>query len=340
MEKETYLKELEKEIKRNKLGQKYARICVSYAKRLLDSSLPVIFDIDHLCLLIGIKKADLTKFIYADHCFYTQFQIPKKSGGKRELDVPSADLKYIQRWILDNILSNMHVSEFATGFYDNRSILDNAKRHTGQSYVINMDLKDFFPSISFNKVFMIFKYYGYTKEVSFVLSKLCTFNYHLPQGSPASPYLSNISCLKLDARLSALAQLYHANYSRYADDITFSGTDEIVGIINLSKKIINEEGFIVNDKKTRIAYSHQKQEVTGLIVNNDTVRVDKRYKRKLYQELYYCEKYGVADHMQRINCNKAFFKEHLYGKAYFVNMVEPDEGKKLFEILERIQWDY
>ena len=147
MEKETYLKELEKEIKRCTLGEKYAKLCVSYAKGLLDSGLPVIFDIDHLCLLMGIKKSDLTKFIYADYCFYTQFQIPKKSGGKRELDVPSADLKYIQRWILDNILSHMHISEHATGFYDNRSILDNAKRHTNQSCVLNMDLKDFFPSI-------------------------------------------------------------------------------------------------------------------------------------------------------------------------------------------------
>ena len=340
MEKDKYLKGLEDEIKRNKMGEKYAKTCVSYAKRLLDSDLPVIFDIDHLCLLIGIKKSDLTKFIYADYLFYTQVHIPKKSGGKRELDVPSADLKYIQRWILDNVLNNMHISKYATGFYDNRSILDNAKRHTNQSCVLNMDLKDFFPSISFNKVFMIFKYYGYTKEVSFVLAKLCTFDNHLPQGSPASPYISNISCLKLDARLSALAELYHANYSRYADDITFSGANDIVGIISISKKIITEEGFTINEKKTRIAYSHQKQEVTGLIVNNDTVRVDKRYKRELYQELYYCEKFGVADHMQRINCNKAFFKEHMYGKAYFINMVEPNEGKKLFEILERINWDY
>ena len=154
--------------------------------------------------------------------------------------------------------------------------------------------------------------------------------------------LANLITSQLDEDINNFLQSIDLdfNYSRYADDITFSGTDEIVGIINLSKKIINEEEFIVNDKKTRIAYSHQKQEVTGLIVNNETVRVDKRYKRKLYQELYYCEKYGVADHMQRINCNKAFFKEHLYGKAYFVNMVEPDEGKKLFEILNRIQWDY
>ena len=75
-------------------------------------------------------------------------------------------------------------------------------------------------------------------------------------------------------------------------------------------------------------------------MNNGDVRVNKKYKRKLYQELYYCEKFGVLDHMQKIKCNKAFYKEHLYGKAYFINMIEPDEGKELFEILERIQWDY
>lgn len=340
MDKKLYLEELKQEIIRKKYTKEYAQVCVSYASRLLNSNLPVIFDTEHLCLLIGIKKSDLVKFIFSDIYFYSRVQIPKKNGNARELDIPSADLKYIQRWILDNILSKMHVSNYAMGFCENRSILDNAKIHTNKECIINMDLKDFFPSIHFEHVFMIFKYYGYTKEISFVLAKLCTYNNRLPQGSPASPYISNIRCLKLDARLSALAKSYKADYSRYADDITFSGSKNIIGLILLSKKIIKEEGFNINEKKTRTAFSHQRQEVTGLIVNNDRVRVNKHYKRKLFQELYYCEKFGVSEHMKKIDCNKAFFKEHLYGKAFFVNMVEPDEGKKLFEILERIHWDY
>ncbi len=340
MDKNIYLNELKRELKRLKYKKTYVNLCVCYANRLIDSNLPVVFDIDHFCLLIGIEKSDLCRFIYADSYCYTKTKIPKKSGGYRELNIPSADLKYIQRWILDNILSHMHVSEHATGFCNNLSILDNAKKHVNKPCIINMDIKDFFPSITFEQVFMIFKYYGYTKEVSFILAKLCTYNNRLPQGSPASPMLSNIRCLKLDKRLAALAKSFDAEYSRYADDITFSGPENINDLISVSKRIIKDEGFIVNEKKTRTALKHQRQEVTGLIVNNDKVRVNKKYKRKLYQELYYCQKFGVSEHMRKIGCDKAFYKEHLFGRAYFICMIEKDEGKKLFDILEKIQWDY
>lgn len=340
MNKTYYLNKLQQKIQEKGYNDDYNQLCVSYAENLLNSNLPVIFDIYHFCLLIGIKKQDLLKFVYADYCFYTRVAIRKKNGGKRELNIPSADLKYIQRWILDNILCKIHVSDYSTGFCNNRSILDNAKRHTGKQCVLNIDLKDFFPSINFDRVFMIFKYYGYTKEVSFILAKLCTYKNELPQGSPASPYLSNICCLSLDARLSAIAIKNNADYSRYADDITFSGQKNILGLLGIASRIIDEEGYNINKEKTRIAFSHQRQEVTGLIVNNEKIRVSKKYKRTLYQELYYCEKYGVDNHMKKIKCNKAFFKEHLYGKAFFVNMVEPDEGKKLLKILDRIRWDY
>ena len=106
-----------------------------------------------------------------------------------------------------------------------------------------MDIEDFFPSINFERIFRIFVYYGYTKEVSWVLSKLCSYNSKLPQGSPASPYISNIACLKLDARLSALAGKYEAQYSRYADDITFSGNHDIKSIKKAVVEIVEDEGF-------------------------------------------------------------------------------------------------
>ena len=206
--------------------------------------------------------------------------------------------------------------------------------------VISLDIKDFFPSVSFETVFRIFNYYGYTKELSFLFAKLCTYENYLPQGSPASPWISNISCLKIDKRLSRLAQTYEADYSRYADDITFSGSKHIGKIISISKKILQEEGFAINDKKTRIAYKKDRQEVTGLIVNNTDVRVNKKYKKSVWQEIYYCKKFGVSNHLKHIECNKAFYKEHLYGKAYFIHMVEPTEGRKMIAELNTIIWDY
>ncbi|MEA4941233.1 MAG: retron St85 family RNA-directed DNA polymerase [Oscillibacter sp.] len=340
MDKELYLNNLSDEIAKQGYGDYYCAKCTRYASHLIDNNLPVIFDTKHLSLLIGIDTHDLTKMVFSEERYYTQTKIPKKSNGFRELDMPAVELKYIQRWILNNILYSVKISDCAVGFCIKKSIVNNAKRHINQYCIVNMDIKDFFPTISFERVYRIFAYYGYTNEVSFVLAKLCTFGGKLPQGSPASPYISNISCLKLDARLNALAKAYESKYSRYADDITFSSQNDIKSIIKATTDIISNEGFAVNDKKTRVAYPYQRQEVTGLLVNGDHVRVSKKYKRDLYQEIYYCSKFGVQDHMKQIGCNKAFYKEHIYGKIYFINMVEPEEAKKLFILASQIQWDY
>lgn len=335
-----YLNELESQLIAMKYEKLYIDKCKDYAEYLLKNDLPVIFDIVHLSKLIGTNVDFLTKLIFSPDLFYKEAHIPKKSGGVRTLNIPSLELKYIQRWILDNILSKIKISRFATGFCSDCSILDNAKYHLNKKCVINIDIQDFFPSISFNRVFKVFAYYGYTKEVSFFLAKLCTYEDELPQGSPASPMLSNIVNLKLDARLSALAEKYEAAYSRYADDITFSGNGGIKKLIKMAENILVDEGYEINSKKTRVAYKHQRQEVTGIIVNGEKLRINKKYKRELNQEIYYCTKYGVKHHMEKTNNTNAFYKEHLYGKAYFVYMVEPEIGKSMLKNLDGIQWDY
>lgn len=337
---EKYIGRLSISLKKSGYGKRYSEKCIEYAKRLIENNLPVIFDIEHLSLVSGAPKELIAKMLFSDSNYYTLAQIPKKAGGLRELHIPSVELKYLQRWILDNILSKIRISPFATGFCNEKSIVDNAKMHVGSECILNMDIKDFFPSITFKMVFRIFVYYGYTKEVSFVLAKLCTYEDSLPQGSPASPCISNIVSLKIDKRLSLLAEKYHAHYSRYADDITFFGNSGIKKLIEITSKILEEEGFSLNTKKTRMLFPHQRQEITGLIINGGAIRVNKQFKRDLFQICYYCKKYGVDSHLQKIKCNKSFYKEHLYGKAYFVSMVEPEEGKKIFDMLNEIQWDY
>lgn len=340
MNNQKYIEDLELLLIQEKHEKEYILKCKEYAERLLTNGLPVIFDIEHLSKLIGTSIDFINKLVFSSHLFYKEAHVPKKSGGTRILNIPSLELKYIQRWILDNILSKIKVSEYATGFCKDCSIVDNAKFHLNKQCVINIDIQDFFPSISFDRVFKVFAYYGYTKEVSFFLAKLCTYEDKLPQGSPASPMLSNIVNLKLDARLSALAKTYEASYSRYADDITISGNGGIKNIIKLAISILNEEGYEINQRKTRIAYRHQRQEVTGIIVNGEKLSVNKKFKRELNQEIYYCLKFGVKHHMEKTNNTKAFYKEHLYGKAYFVYMVEPEVGKIVLNKLDNIQWDY
>lgn len=337
---ENYIDMLKILLKDSGYGKYYSEKCVKYGKRLIENNLPVIFDIQHFSLVSGASKELIGKMLFADSKFYSLAQIPKKSGGVRKLNIPSVELKYLQRWILDNILSRIHVSQFAMGFCNDKSIVDNAKMHIGNECILNMDIKDFFHSITFKMVFRIFAYYGYTKELSFVFAKLCTYEDVLPQGAPTSPYISNIVSLRIDKRLSLIAEKYQACYSRYADDITFSGNSGIKKLIEITSNVLEEEGFSLNNKKTRMQFSHQRQEVTGLTINGGKVRVNKKYKRDLYQECYYCKKFGVESHLQKIKCDKSFYKEHLYGKAYFVNMVEPDEGKKLFDLLDEINWYY
>ena len=161
----------------------------------------------------------------------------------------------------------------------------------------------------------------------------------LPQGAPTSPPLTNIICLKLDKRLSYLAKSFSANYTRYADDITFSGDKNILKMIPLVKKIIKDENLIINYKKFRIRFSNQKQEVTGLVVNKK-LSISKSLTNEIEKAIYFCQKLGVDTHMKNIKCDRFFYKEHLYGIAYFVKMIDNDQGNKYINELDKINWIY
>lgn len=312
-------------ISKNK-SESYIEGWLNYSDRLVKNGMPVIFDLKHICLLTGMNRKYILSIIYQEELFYTKHALIKKSGGERILSIPCFELKYLQRWILDNVVSKMAISDNATGFVEEKSIVDNAKMHLNQKCILNIDLKDFFTTIKCKRIAEIFNFYGYSDEVSFYLAKICTYNGCLPQGSPCSPALSNVICLGLDKRLNGIAESCEVKYSRYADDITFSGTDNVKDILNIATKIIENEGFQLNNEKTRVQPTHQRQEVTGIVINNGRLRVRKKYKRELNQEIYYCKKFGVQDHLKKINNDKMFYKEHLYGKAFYVKMVEPEEG--------------
>ena len=310
-----------------------------YNHRLLENNVPIIYNLRHLRQLLGIhKSAQERLFGVKRNESYRVFHIPKKSGGYRTIEAPSEELKRIQLWIKENILDNFSPSEHAKGFKKGVSIYDNALPHVGKELVINIDLKDFFPSIEYSEIYKIFKYIGYTDSVAKLLTKLCTNTKNvLPQGSPASPILSNLVSLKLDKRLSCLAEAIGADYTRYADDITFSGNVSIRKYINLIRKIIFEENYEVNEDKFRLQYYYQRQEVTGLIVNTK-ISVSDRLINELENAIYYSMKYGVVNHMSRMKIEKGFYKEHLYGIAYFVKMVEREKGEKYLSRLDKIDW--
>lgn len=323
-------------------SEKYTFKCTQYALNLCNKNLPIIFDIKHLSKLMGVNYSVLFFYIFNTENFYKEFKIPKKSGEYRIIDAPSLNLKKIQRWLLENLLINFPVSNCAKGFKKQTNIVDNAKIHVKKKLVYNIDIEDFFPSISFKSVYFIFYNVGYSSEVSYAFAKLVTFEGFLPQGSPCSPAISNILCVNLDETMNSLATNIGANYSRYADDMTVSTNDIPLFLTRKKafKNIVEFYGFKLNDKKERIQYENQAQFVTGLLVNNG-VQVRRALKKEVEQQIYYCEEYGIYSHLERIGMeDRSFFKEYLYGKVNFIKSVEPQVGAQFLERLNALNWSY
>jgi RNA-directed DNA polymerase len=153
---------------------------------------------------------------------YTRFTIPKRHGGVRQIEAPGDKLKDLQRRVLRRLLNPLRAHPAATGFVRGRSIVHNARPHVGRGVVINLDLADFFPTITAERVAQCFRARGWNAEAATILSRICTNEGRLPQGAPTSPALSNLVCRKLDVRLAALAAYHKGSYTRYADDITIS----------------------------------------------------------------------------------------------------------------------
>lgn len=301
--------------------------------RLHNNGFPIVLNSYHLSNLCGIKW-DVLKNLIEDNSYdYHKFYITKKDKvSKREILVPSKELSFIQKYIKENILDKVEISGYSYGFAKNKNIKKNAEIHLNSNVVLNIDLKDFFPSIDSRRVYYIFyKICGYDKTMSYCLTKLVMYKNKLPQGACTSPIISNIVSYKLDLRLGNLAAANNMKYTRYADDITFSGEKITKKFYLLVKQIITEEGFKVNDKKVHLSSKAYKQEVTGLIINNNKVSVDRKYIRKIKQELYYIKKYGLDNHIEKSGIKNSFYVEHLKGKILFIKSIDEEKGIELLK---------
>lgn len=239
---------------------------------------------------------------------YKTFQIPKKSGGFREISAPKALLESFLTYSNKLLQAFYDAPEYVTGFVPGKSIVDNAERHVGMNYVFNTDLKDFFPSITKSRVWATLKHppFKFNDTIADAVAGLCCTEvkidgekrWILPQGSPCSPILTNIVCRNLDRQLHRLAKKYNLRYSRYADDITFSCNRNVFqkgGEFQQElESIIIGQHFTINEKKTRLQKKNERQEVTGLVVS-DRVNVTREYVRNLDNLLYIWEKYGEAE---------------------------------------------
>jgi RNA-directed DNA polymerase len=319
--------------------------------QLASLALPALHDAQALAQAMGLSLPELRFLAFERRVsrisHYRRFVMPKKTGGERIISAPMPRLKRAQYWVLDNILARAPLHPAAHGFAKGRSIVSNATPHIGRAVVINLDLKDFFPSIALPRVKGVFRQLGYSEQVATVLALLSTESatetvvvdgetFHvahgprsLPQGAPSSPALTNILCRRLDARLQGAAAKLGFFYTRYADDLTFSAGDEsskLAGkLLWRARQIVIDEGFTPHPDKQHVMRSSERQSVTGIVVN-EKASVDRTTLHRFRATLFQVEKDGPAGKQWNGNDNALAALE---GYAHFIQMVDAAKGNAL-----------
>jgi retron-type reverse transcriptase len=336
----------------------------SDVERLKQNDLPVFENIEKLSGAMNLTVGEL-RFLAFDRKtsevnHYIHFNLPKKTGGFRLISAPKPKLKAAQLWILDNILNKLQVHESAHGFLPGKNIVSNAEIHLRAKTLINFDLENFFQSINYKRVKGVFRSFGYAEAIATIFALICTApkveeieiddktffvasgERHLPQGSPASPAISNIISRRLDKGLTTLAGKYGFRYTRYADDLSFSTKEkdsEINKLMPQVRYVCKKQGFTVNEKKTRILRSGSQQEVTGIVVN-EKISIDRKTLRKFRAVLHQAENNGLENlHWG----NSPDLVASLRGYANFVFMVDKEKGyifqQQVRQIIEKYDWE-
>jgi len=323
-------------------------------------ALPQIATLGDLAGELGVPQDDfgwLTAYGSAEH--YRHGWREKRSGGLRLIEMPKGLLKHTQRRVLRHILDVIPPHETAKGFRRGSSVRDFVKPHTGRHLLVRFDLEDFFPSIAAARVLRVFLTAGYPEPVARALVRLTTHAVpaevvagkalawvarrrlatpHLPQGAPTSPALANLCAFRLDCRLAGLAKAAGVDYTRYADDLLFSGGEDfarqVKRFVVTAGAVILEEGFQPNHRKTRVMRQGQKQHAAGIVLN-DRPNVDRREFDRLKAILTNCVRHGPRSQNRD---GHGDFAAHLAGKLSWVGFLNPAKEERLRAIYERIDW--
>lgn len=285
--------------------------------------------------------------------------LKKRTGGQRLIEAPKTRLKQVQLQILREILAKVPPHAAAHGFSAGRSIVTNAGPHAGKRVVLKLDLENFYPSVRYSRVVAIFRSLGYCREAALWLARLTTSalpldagpwdrqnaellpyqSLHLPQGAPTSPALANLSAFSLDLRLSGLARSFGAAYTRYADDLTFSGDEQFLNslaiFIPLTEQVVRAERFRTKRTKRRVLRNNQQQQVAGVVVN-ERPNVRRADYDRLKAILTNCIRRGPST---QNHDRHADFAAHLRGRVAHVAMLNPARGARLLRLYEQIDWN-
>lgn len=327
-------------------------------EKLSANGMPIVMDDKTLANILGIEYKDLRSLVYhrdvvtVDH--YHRYSIEKRKGGERQIAAPKPVLKEAQKKILSLILERMEISKEAHGFTKGRSVVTGANIHGYQpQLLINMDLLNFFPTITFQRVRGMFHSFGYSGYIASLLAMICTYCERmemeikgekkyvktskriLPQGSPASPMITNIICRSLDEKLCHLARQYQVVYSRYADDMSFSfetlpESDQIRSFVGQVHKIIRQEGFYINKAKTRYLRQNNRQCITGVIVNNQELGVPKGWVKRMRAAIFNARKMKLEKEVPQTVINE------LMGMTAWLKTVNATRYEKIIRDAENL----
>ena len=348
---------------------------ITTATTMIRRPFPVaqVHDAGALAALLGLSMPELLWFAdtkglqrrstSARLQHYRSRWIPASGGTTRLIEAPKPRLRAMQRTILAQLLGPVPVHPAAHGFVPGRSVRTGALPHVGAAVLISLDLESFFASITGGRIYGVFRSLGYPEPVAHLTTALATQSTpvtvlstmppvpgtaafrlrrrlaepHLPQGAPTSPQLANLCAFHLDSRLSAFATAAGLLYTRYADDLTFSGVDPAVdvrAVITAVSAIVAAEGFAVSTRKTRARRRHQRQQVTGVVVNTRP-RVERKEYDLLRAIVHNCVRDG-PDEQNRDG--HADFRDHLRGRIAWVGFLDPEQGRRLLATFDRIDW--
>lgn len=318
--------------KKNNKSKKYCEQWLRYAQNLWQHGMPVIYTQNHLCELLGYESVYVYAASNSSQNFYHCYQIPKKNGGKRNISEPLPNLKEIQHWILENILYKFEVSPYAKAYVKNKSIKDNVRFHRRQQKVLSIDVKEFYDHLTSWMVYQLFVEIGYSESVAMMLTGLCCLDGCLPQGAPTSACLSNILMKNFDYKIGDFCMENKIRFTRYADDMTFSGNFDEKKVISFVKKNLKEMHLKINTDKTRVRKQGQQQEVTGIVVNYKP-QLAKSVRKEIRKNVYYINKYGLQSHLRYTQEKHSNYLEHLFGLINYALFINPnDEEMKKYKV--------
>ena len=267
---------------------------------------------------------------------YRKVELPKGDGTLRTLSVPDNLLKTIQRRIAQVLLSTLPVSPYATAYRPGGSVVKNARPHVGKPVVLKLDIYHFFDAVCYSRVKKeIFPPEIYSEQNRILLSMLCCYQDRLPQGAPTSPAISNRILLDFDQEIGKWCARRGISYTRYCDDLTFSGDFAPGDVIRFVRERLKVRGFLLNNRKIQVLRQGQRQSVTGVVVNQ-SLQAPANLRRELRQQVYYCRKFGVSDHLARTKqtVSEEDYLRRLLGQVNFALQINPADQ----ELADARQW--